>query len=101
LTFLLSSIEVPFADDEGICGNSESRPKKRNRATAQPRNRAIVQGVLSPQILTIQNTADLEFPAINPDNAAERDEFLLNTFPPDNHVPPAPPPAPQQTPPAK
>jgi hypothetical protein len=53
---------------------------------------------LYEHILTIQNAADLEFPAINPANAATRDEFRLNTFPPDNHAPPAPP---QPTPPAK
>jgi hypothetical protein len=56
---------------------------------------------LYEHILTIQNAADLEFPAINPANAAERDEFRLNTFPPDNHAPPAPPTPPQPTPPAK
>jgi hypothetical protein len=46
---------------------------------------------LYEHILTIQNAADLEFPAINPANAAERDEFRLNTFPPDNHAAPTPP----------
>ncbi len=56
---------------------------------------------LYEHILTIQNAADLEFPAINPANAAERDEFRLNTFPPDNHAPPAPPAPPQPTPSAK
>ena len=56
---------------------------------------------LYEHILTIQNAADLEFPAINPANAAERDEFRLNTFPPDNHAPPAPPSPPQPTPPTK
>ena len=56
---------------------------------------------LYEHILTIQNAADLQFPAINPANAAARDEFRLNTFPPDNHAPPAPPTPPQPTPPAK
>jgi hypothetical protein len=56
---------------------------------------------LYEHILTIQNAADLEFPAINPANAAERDEFRLNTFPPDNHTAPAPPTPPQPTPRAK
>jgi hypothetical protein len=46
---------------------------------------------LYEHILTIQNAADLEYPATDPANAAERDEFRLNTFPPDNHAPPAPP----------
>jgi hypothetical protein len=50
--------------------------------------------------LTIQNAGDLEFPAIDPANAAERDEFRLGLFPPDNHASPATPP-PQPTPPAK
>jgi hypothetical protein len=47
---------------------------------------------LYEHILTIQNAADLEFPATNPANAGVRDEFRLNTFPPDNHAPPTPPP---------
>jgi hypothetical protein len=50
-------------------------------------------------ILTIQNAADLEFPATDPANAPMRAEFKLGIFPPDHHVPPATPtPA---TPPAK
>ena len=53
---------------------------------------------LYEHLLTIQNAADLQFPAINPANAATRDEFRLNTFPPDNHTPPAPPAPPQPTP---
>lgn len=53
---------------------------------------------LYEHILTIQNAADLEYPATNPANAATHDEFRLNTFPPDNHAPPTPP---QPTPPAK
>ena len=56
---------------------------------------------LYEHLLTIQNAADLEFPATNPANAATRDEFLLNTFPLDNHTPPATPTPPQPTPPAK
>jgi hypothetical protein len=48
-------------------------------------------------ILTIQNAADLEFPATDPANAPARAEFRLGIFPPDHHVPPAAPtpPAPQ------
>jgi hypothetical protein len=46
-------------------------------------------------ILTIQNAADLEFPATDPANATARAEFKLGTFPPDHHVPPA---APMPTP---
>ena len=42
-------------------------------------------------ILTIQNAADLEFPATDPANAPERAEFKLGIFPPDHHVPPATP----------
>jgi hypothetical protein len=52
-------------------------------------------------VKTNQNTRGLEFPATDPANAAERDEFRLNTFPPDNHAPPAPPTPPQPTPTAK
>ena len=36
--------------------------------------------------LTIQNAADLEFPATNPANAPARAEFRLGIFPPDRHV---------------
>jgi hypothetical protein len=50
--------------------------------------------------LTIQNAADLEFPATDPANAPARAEFKLGSFPPDHHVPPATP-TPTPTPPAK
>jgi len=54
--------------------------------------------LLYEYVLTIQNAADLEYPATDPDSARERAEFLLGIFPPDhggNHTPaPAPPPAP-------
>jgi hypothetical protein len=42
-------------------------------------------------ILTIQNAADLEFPATDPANAPARAEFKLGLFPPDHHVPTATP----------
>jgi hypothetical protein len=42
-------------------------------------------------LLTIQNAADLEFPALNPANAPARAEFKLGIFPPDHHVAPAAP----------
>ena len=42
-------------------------------------------------ILTIQNAADLEFPANNPANAPARAKFKLGSFPPDHHVTPAAP----------
>jgi hypothetical protein len=49
-------------------------------------------------ILTIQNAADLQFPATDPANAPARAEFKLGIFPPDHHVPPAAPtPAPAGT----
>jgi len=35
------------------------------------------------------HAAHLQFPADNPANAGVRDEFQLNTFPPDNHHPTA------------
>ncbi len=45
-------------------------------------------------VLTIQNAADLQWPASDPANAGVRDEFRLGIFPPDhggNHTPaPAP-----------
>ena len=53
---------------------------------------------LYENILTIQNAADLEWPATDPANAGVRGEFLLGIFPPDhggNHAPPPAPPAPQ------
>jgi hypothetical protein len=54
-------------------------------------------------IITIQNAADLEFPATNPANAPTRAEFKLGLFPPGHHVTPATPmPTPTPTtPPAK
>jgi len=52
-------------------------------------------------ILTIQNAADLEFPATHPANDPARAEFKLGIFPPDHHVPPAAPTRPPATPPAK
>ena len=45
-------------------------------------------------ILTIQNAADLEWPASDPANAGVRGEFLLGIFPPDHGGNPAPTPAP-------
>jgi len=53
-------------------------------------------------ILTIQNAADLQWPAADPANAGVRGEFLLGIFPPDhggNHT--QPPTPPQPTPPSK
>ena len=44
-------------------------------------------------LLTIQNAADLEWPATDHANMSVRDEFLLGIFPPDhggNHTPPTP-----------
>ena len=46
---------------------------------------------LYEHILTIQNAADLEFPATDPANAPARAEFKLGIFPPDHHVAPATP----------
>ena len=40
-------------------------------------------------ILTIQNAADLEFPATNPANAPQRAEFRLGILPPNHHAAPA------------
>jgi hypothetical protein len=51
---------------------------------------------LYENLLTIQNAADLQFPASDPMNAGVRGEFLLGIFPPDhggNHTPPPTPPA--------
>jgi hypothetical protein len=56
-------------------------------------------------LLTIQNTADLQWPAESPANGGVRDEFRLTTFPPRGgpaaQEPPAPPPQPPTPPPAK
>lgn len=50
---------------------------------------------LYENILTIQNAADLEYPADDPANAGVRGEFLLHIFPPDHggNSNPTPPPA--------
>lgn len=53
--------------------------------------------VLYENLLTIQNAADLQWPATDPANAGVRDEFRLNTFPPASTTAPA---APAATPPA-
>jgi len=49
--------------------------------------------LLYENILTIQNAADLQYPAHDPANAGARATFLLGVFPPDhggNHAQPAP-----------
>jgi hypothetical protein len=53
---------------------------------------------LYENILTIQNAADLQFPATNPANAGVRGQFLLGIFPPDHGGNNAPPPTPPATP---
>jgi hypothetical protein len=55
---------------------------------------------LYDHLLTIQNAADLQWPAYDPANAGVRGEFQLGIFPPDhggNHTP-APAPTPSTTP---
>jgi hypothetical protein len=42
-------------------------------------------------VLTIQHAGDLEYPAIDPDNAPIRAEFRLDIFPPTQHTPDATP----------
>jgi len=57
---------------------------------------------LYENILTIQNAADLQWPASDPANAGVRGEFLLGIFPPDhggNHTPPPTPPTTTPNPP--
>jgi hypothetical protein len=50
---------------------------------------------LYENLLTLQNAADLEWPASDPANAGVRDEFRLNSFPPSGgSTPPAPTPPP-------
>lgn len=52
---------------------------------------------LYTDVLTIQNAADLQWPATDPANAGVRAEFHLGIFPPDhggNHAAPAPTPTP-------
>jgi len=51
-------------------------------------------------LITIQNAADLEFPATDPANAPTRAEFRLGIFPPTHHTTEEPPtPTPTPTPP--
>ncbi len=49
---------------------------------------------LYDRLLTIQNAADLQWPANDPANAGIRGQFCLNTFPPARNSSPATPPAP-------
>ena len=93
----LSNRPQRFWPRRTIPGESTSGAKdtttKKNTAAA----------TLYENVLTIQNAADLQWPAADPANAGVRGEFLLGIFPPDhggNHTPPPPPPAPQ-TPPTK
>jgi hypothetical protein len=53
---------------------------------------------LYENILTIQNAADMEWPATDPANAGVRGQFLLGIFPPDHGGNHAPAPAPAATP---
>ena len=67
------------------------------RETSSPPRKDIDFTLLYENILTIQNAADLEHPAIDPANTGVRAQFLLGIFPPDhggNHTQPTPP-APQ------
>jgi len=55
---------------------------------------------LYENVSTIQNAADLQYPATDPANAGARAKFLLGVFPPDhggNHSQPAPQPTTSQT----
>jgi hypothetical protein len=66
------------------------------------RNR--VANDLYDHLATIQNAADLNYPAENPANAGVRDEFRLDTYPPrgggsgGTTPPPAPPKKPTPNP---
>ena len=63
--------------------------------------RSPVKAPIPTEEKTIQNAADLEFPATDPANAPARSEFKLGILPPDHHVAPATPvptPAPATTP---
>ena len=65
-------------------------------ATETSTTRDTDAATLCENVLTIQNAADLEWPADDPANAGVRGEFLLGIFPPDhggNHTPPPTPPA--------
>ena len=91
-TAAFTTVRATFPDSTNVQKSGQSDAKK--ATTVKDTDAAN----LYEHVLTIQNAANLEFPAIIPANAPIRDEFRLNTFPPDNHTPPEPtPPTPPVT----
>jgi len=76
------------------------REKSKSGAKGATAQKDADAALLYENLLTIQNAADLEWPASDPANAGVRDEFRLNTFPPDHggNSTPAPAPTPAATP---
>jgi hypothetical protein len=84
----------PASSSAQKSGQSEAKKATGTKATDA--------AVAYEHLLTIQNAADLEYPATDPANAPIRGEFRLGLFPPDHHVAPATPtPTPAPATPAK
>ena len=75
-------------DDEATCNCQRCGQSDAKKATGV---KATDAADAYEHILTIQNAADLEFPAIDPANAPVRAEFKLGIFPLDHHIAPATP----------
>jgi hypothetical protein len=78
--------------------NTQEGAKTKRTGTTGTRNRNAND--LYERLLTIQNAANLQWPASNSVNAPIRDEFRLGKFPPRGGSSPQPPPTPPTPPPA-
>jgi hypothetical protein len=83
---------------DGFGPAEQYREKSKGGAKDKTAQKNADAATLYENILTIQNAADLEWPATDPANAGVRDEFLLNVFPPDHGGNATPPPAPPTAP---
>ena len=97
----LDADTTAFAAVRGQLGSGDvTQETAKGGAKDATGSRNHVANDLYDHLATIQNAADLQWPAENPANAGVRDEFRLDTFPPrggSGTTPPTPPP----TPPAK
>jgi len=69
---------------DGFGPAEQYREKTKSGAKAKTTQKDADAALLYENILTIQNAADLQYPASDPANAGVRDEFRLNVFPPDH-----------------
>ena len=96
----LDADTTAFAAARGQLGSGDvTQETAKGGAKDATGSRNHVANDLYDHLATIQNAADLQWPAENPANAGVRDEFRLDTFPPRGSsgttppTPPTPPPA--------